>query len=151
MTTIPAVRPKPLPSQAKPWRKAAVHLLVLYAVLGLVVVRFASNMYGGLEAGRVNMASGPDGGMLPYIEDNEVTDQATGAVTEIGPLNYDLRLALGDDWFYSGYSAEDKQHICQSDPAQVWAMLVKSQGYADTPENRATADKFYDDHCASRG
>ena len=150
-TVLPAVRPRPLPDQRKPWRKAGIHLLCIYAVFGLWFVRLATHMYSGLDEGRETMEQV---GMAPYLEGaehNEAVDPVTSEVAEIGALNYDLHLALIDDWLYSGYSHEDKLAICgvfQVDPAQVWQQIAASQGYVDTPENRATSDAFYAEWCA---
>jgi len=152
MTTVPiAVRPTPLPSQAKPWAKAGVHLLVLYAIFGVFLIRYSTNLNKGLDEGRVTMA---DALLLQYIEGTETVNTATGQVTSVGPLNYDLRLALGDDWFTGSYTGADKHHICEVfrvDPAQVWQMIATNQGYEDTPENRATSDAFYAEQCAKSG
>ena len=149
-TVLPAARPKPVPSQTKPWRKAGIHLLCVYAVFGLWFVRLATNLYGNLGQGRADME---EIGMAPFLEgaeQNVVVDPVTQEVTEIGALNYDLHLALGDDWLYSGYLPSEKVQICDvfhADPAQLWANIVANQGFADTPENRATSDAFYAEHC----
>lgn len=149
MTEIVSVRPKPLPPQDKPWRKAGIHLACIYAVLAIPLVTWANSWSDGMETGRQHLE---EIGMAPYSEEaehNTVVDEATGEATEIGPLDYDLRLQLGQDWMYS-YSVDERRHVCevfQVDPGQVWAMLVQNMGIADTPENRATMDATYQEKC----
>lgn len=140
-----AVRPKPLPPQGKPWGRAGLHLLGIYIFFGLWLVRMASGMAGGLDEGRDRMV---DAGMAPYLENveqNVAVDPVTSEVAEIGALNWELGEALQDDWFYNN-SVDERRTICerfQADPAQVWAILVRDNGFADTPENRATMDAKY--------
>ena len=146
-----AVRPEPLPSPAKPWGRAGIHLACLYAAMAVPLVMLANDWDKGMESGRQHVE---EIGLAPFIEDaehNTVADPVTNEVTEIGPLNYDLHLELGRDWLYSGYTNDEKAHICevfQVDPDQVWANLVQNMGFPDTPENQATMDAAYQEKCS---
>ena len=146
-----AVRPKPLPPQGKPWARAGLHLLCIYAVAGLWLLRMATNMAGGLDEGRDRMV---DAGMAPYLENveqNVAVDPVTSEVAEIGALNYDLAMALQDNWFYDN-SVDERRTICerfQANPAEVWTILVRDNGFADTPENKATMENTYSEVCVA--